>query len=74
MKELRDYSGEFDPDLSLDDFSKDALVGIVKLYSQLFMGVDGIWYSTVRDRHGEEEALTCSKLVYTTQFPGTSRT
>jgi len=64
VKELRDYSAEFDPNLRLEDFPKDILVGLLKLYSRLLVALDGLWYLSVRDRVSNEEAMTCDKWVW----------
>ena len=59
MKKLDDYSGEFLPDLKLGDFSPHALAELLKLYAKLYVAMDGIWYLTVKERLGDEEALAC---------------
>ncbi|MFC2002887.1 DUF6125 family protein [Chloroflexota bacterium] len=59
MKELENYTGEFSPQIRLEDFSKEVLVDLVKMYTKLYMALDGFWYLTVKERHGNEEALTC---------------
>jgi len=64
VEELRDYSAEFDPNLRLEDFSKDILVGLLKLYSRLLVTLDGLWYLSVKERISNEEAMTCDKWVW----------
>jgi len=64
VKELKDYSTEFDPNLRFEDFSKDILVGLLKLYSRLLITLDGLWYLSVKERAGNEEAVTCDKWVW----------
>ena len=59
LGKMRDYSGEFLPELKLEDFSADTLLGLVKLYSRLYMAVDGFWYLAVKERLGNDEALAC---------------
>lgn len=61
---LVDYSGELDPDLSIGDFSKDVLVELLKLYSRLFLAIDGFWYLAVRQRTGDDEALACDMWAW----------
>lgn len=56
---LGDYSGEFNPDISIEDFSKDVLVELLKLYSKLFLAIDGFWYLAIKGRISDEEALAC---------------
>jgi hypothetical protein len=64
MGELRHYSGEFLPELALEDFSKEALIDLIKLYSKLYMALDGFWYLSIKKRLGNEEALECDKWVW----------
>ncbi len=64
MKKLDDYRGEFFPDLKLSDFSPDTLVQLLKLYSKLYMAMDGFWYLAVKERAGDQEALACDIKVW----------
>ncbi|MFC1869924.1 DUF6125 family protein [Chloroflexota bacterium] len=64
MKKLSDYSGEFLPELKLNDFSPDILADLLKLYSKLYIGLDGFWYLTVQERISNEEALACDKQAW----------
>lgn len=64
MGKLVDYSGEFLPDLKLSDFSPDTLVQLLKLYSKLYMAMDGFWYLSVKGRAGDKEALACDIKVW----------
>ena len=59
MKELTDYSGDFDPDLRFEDFSKETLVSMLGLYSRMLVTLDGFWYLAVKERVGNEEATEC---------------
>jgi hypothetical protein len=56
MEELRDYSGEFKPGLSMEDFSKQALIGLWRAAGKLYVGLDGMWYSLMREKFGEDAA------------------
>lgn len=56
MAELVDYSGPFDPDVNWESFSRDKLLGALKLYSQLFLAVDGFWYLAIKERFGDDVA------------------
>ena len=59
MAELVDYSGKFEPELSHDTFTKETLFALFKFYAAYLKFVDGIWYSTVKDKWGSKEALEC---------------
>ena len=56
MTDLPDYSGEFKPDLKLEDFSKDALKRLALANAKCYMTMDGLWKGLVSDRFGEELA------------------
>ena len=64
MKKLVDYSGPFFPHLKLEDFSKEALISLIKVYSRLYMGLDGFWYLSVKEHFGNDEALKCDEWVW----------
>ncbi|MFC1970220.1 DUF6125 family protein [Chloroflexota bacterium] len=64
MKELIDYSGEFDPSIKYDDFSKGFLLKLLNAYSEYLLRVDGFWYLTVKERMSDEEAFTCDRKVW----------
>ena len=64
MNKLNDYSGEFIPDLKFSDFTPDMLSELLKLYSKLYIAVDGFWYLAVKERINNEEALACDIKVW----------
>ena len=64
MKELRDYSGDFNSDLKLSDFSAAALANLLSLYARMYMALDGFWYLSARERFGNEPALACDMQTW----------
>lgn len=64
MADLKDYGGEFRPDLTLGDFTINALAELAELYCQLFRVLDGFWYLAVKERLGDKEALACDLKVW----------
>jgi hypothetical protein len=62
--ELNDYSGEFIPDVKLEQFSKKSLIELLRTYSRLYLGQDGFWYLAVKERNGDEEALACDLIAW----------
>ena len=64
MKEINDYSGEYRPDLKLEEFSKDALLGLLKSYQVAFVGYMGMWNTVNRQRTSPEEAFRLDADVY----------
>ena len=64
MGELPDYSGELKPDLKMQDFSKDALVRLWQAAGKLYVGLDGLWYSLIRERLGEQMARELDRELW----------
>jgi len=64
MAELADYSGEFKPGVRLEDFSKDALVKLAKLYAKIYLGYMGIMNTLNRKRMSAEEASRLDTEAY----------
>ncbi|MBP1707505.1 MAG: hypothetical protein H6Q39_1229, partial [Chloroflexi bacterium] len=56
MGERKDYSGEFQPGLRLEDFSKEGLIQLVRAGAKLYGGLNQYWYKAVKDKLGEEAA------------------
>ncbi len=54
MGELQDYRGEYNPDLKIQDFSKDVLVRFWEEAGKMYVGLGGLWHSVVSERFGEE--------------------
>lgn len=64
MQELKDYSGEFKPDLKLEDFSKEGLIQLVRAAAKLYGGLNQYWYKGVKDKLGEETANRIQEHVW----------
>jgi hypothetical protein len=69
VKERADYSGEFDPNLRFQDFSKETLIKLLGVYAKLYQTVDGFWYTSVKERVSNEAALACDFWVWQRQTP-----
>jgi hypothetical protein len=67
MQELRDYSGEFKPDLKLENFSKEGLIQLVRAAAKLYGGMNQYWYKGVKDKLGEETANQIQEHVWVKQ-------
>lgn len=68
MGELKDYSGEYKPDLMFEDFSKEALVKLLYAYRVNFIGLMGMWNTVNRERMSTEEAFALDADVYERQL------
>jgi len=67
MSRLKDYSGQLNPNIRIEDFSRDALVKLVKMYGRLFLAVDGFWYLSVKEKVNNDMALACDLWVWRKQ-------
>lgn len=54
--EIDDYSGPFEPDLRLDDWSKDGLKKLVQIGGVIYGAVNQAWYAAVAKRFGKDVA------------------
>jgi hypothetical protein len=57
---LKDYSGPYKHDLKFEDFSKEFLIKLMKLWQGAYLGIQGCWYETVAEKYGPEVADSCS--------------
>ena len=64
MGELHDYSGEFNPDLTLPDFSREALIRLLVAAGKLYLGIDGVWTGLMRQKYGDKTAFDYDKEVW----------
>jgi hypothetical protein len=64
VQELTDYSGDYKPDFKFEDFSKEALIRLIKAYQVTFVGLMGMWNTANRERLGAEEAFRLDARVY----------
>jgi len=67
LEKISDYSGQFRPEIKLEDFSSDTLSKLGEMYSKLYMALDGFWYLTVMERLGNDEALACDIKTWESQ-------
>ena len=59
QEDLKDYKGAFRPNISFNDFSKETLTDLIKLYSRLFLVLDAYWYLAVKESANNDKALEC---------------
>jgi len=64
MAELEDYSGEFNAELTLPDFSKEALMRLLVAAGKLYLGIDGVWTGLMRKKYGDKAAFDFDKEVW----------
>ncbi len=66
MGELNDYSGEFQPKLTFESFSKEALVKLCDQYARIYLGYMGV-VNTLNRKLGKldpEAALAIDEQIY----------
>ena len=68
MEELNDYSGEWRPNVNFEDFSKDALVRLLKAYQRAFVGLSGGYHSVNSERMSVEETWKLDTEAYLRQL------
>ena len=69
MTEMDDYSGEFRPDLRLQDFSKDRLVEFWHTACRMFVLIDGLWCALVTEKLGSQKAIEWDTEVWKRLLP-----
>ncbi len=65
MKELKDYSGPYIPNLKYENFSKKVLVKLLMAYSRELNVLPAYWASEVRQRFGEDAVKQCLLSTWT---------
>jgi hypothetical protein len=64
VKDLTDYSGEFEPGIKYERFSKDVLAEALRAFSKYIVTLDGLWYLTVKEMMGNEKAVSCDMRMW----------
>jgi len=64
MGDIRDYSGEYNPDLKMEDFSPQFLTELLQMYGKFYMAIDGFWYLGVKEHIDNETALKVDLWVW----------
>ena len=64
MKDSEKYSGNYDPNVRYQDFSKDALARLLNAYSKEIALLSAFWYNAVKERCGEQQAFACEVKVW----------
>jgi len=54
MTEMDDYSGKFNPVLTFEDLSKNALIKMLKEICMLYLFMSESWAAVVKERYGDE--------------------
>jgi hypothetical protein len=69
MRELKDYSGKFIPDLNMADFSKEALVKLWHASGLMYTSQAQCWHDVVEERFGSDMVKEIEAEVWRRQSP-----
>jgi hypothetical protein len=64
MAELKDYSGQFDPDFNYEKLSKGATLKMLKASSDYIRMIDGYWYLAVMKECGNDLAFKMDSDIW----------
>jgi len=65
-KEMNDYSGPFQPDLTFNDFSKEFLIKLMHVWQYGWLHMTEAWYNAVKQRYGVNAANECETQAWET--------
>jgi hypothetical protein len=65
-KEMDDYSGPFDPNLTFDQFSKEFLLKLMHIWQYGWLHMTEAWYNAVKERFGVDAANDCETQAWET--------
>ncbi len=65
-KEMDDYSGPFNPDLTFNDFSKEFLLKLMTVWQFAWIRMAEAWYQAVQKRFGAKAANDCNLEAWAT--------
>ncbi len=57
VAELQDYGGQFDPQFTHYNFTKETLLNLLEAYSGYMRNSDDLWYSKIRGLWGNDVAI-----------------
>jgi len=69
MAELDYYIGEFRPDLTIQDFSKEALQRLVACGGMLYAGLSGVYFRILRENLGDEKTMELDRDAWRRMAP-----
>jgi len=64
MEELNDYSGPFKPDLSFEEFSKEFLLKLMRIWQYAWLHMTAAWFDLVKERYGSEVACELDRAAW----------
>ena len=56
-------------EIVFDEFDRDVLVDILKLYSRLFLALNGFWFLATRGKYSHDTAMDIEMDTWISYFP-----
>lgn len=69
LAQMKDYSGDFKPDLKYQDFTKDTLAALLVEVGRAMIAIDGYWHTRFAEKFGDVEADKWGAWVWGTMYP-----
>ena len=63
-KEMNDYSGPYNPDLTFNDFSKEFILKLMKVWQYAWLHMTEAWYDAVKEKVDKETADVCETAAW----------
>lgn len=67
--DLKDYSGDFIPNIRYKDFAKDTMEALLTEAGRAMVAMDGFWHTRFAEEFGAEEADAWSAWVWEKMYP-----
>jgi len=63
-KEMDDYTGPYDPNLTFNDFSKEFILKLMQVWQYAWLHMTEAWYDAVAEKVGRETADVCETAAW----------
>jgi hypothetical protein len=63
-KEMNDYSGPYNPDLTFNDLSKDFILKLMQVWQYAWLHMTEAWYDAVKEKMDKETADVCETAAW----------
>ena len=64
MEELNDYSGPFKPDLTFEEFSKEFLLKLMRVWQYAWLHMAAAWFDLFKERFGSEVVCVLDRAAW----------
>jgi hypothetical protein len=63
-KEMNDYTGPYNPDLTFNDLSKDLILKLMQVWQYAWLHMTEAWYDAVKEKVDKETADLCETAAW----------